>query len=82
MNATIANTPHELHVLDESGDTKLIWDPERPDEVANARETFTKMKAKGYLAYSVDRKGEKGTVLREFDPTADKLILAPQTVGG
>lgn len=73
---------HELHVLDPSGDTKVIWDPERPEEVAQARSTFDALKGKGYLAYRVDRGGDKGAVLREFDPSADKMILAPQTVGG
>ncbi len=73
---------HELVILDASGDTKIIWDPEKADEVAHAKETFTKLKAKGYLAYSVNRKGDKGEVLREFDADADKMILAPATIGG
>ncbi len=72
----------ELIVLDASGDTRLIWDPDKPDEVANAKDTFTKLKANGYLAYAVNRKGDKGEVLREFDADAEKMILAPQTVGG
>lgn len=72
----------ELIVLDHTGDTKIIWDPDKADEVETARETFNKLKKKGYMAYAVDRKGDKGTVLREFDPNAEKLILAPATVGG
>lgn len=73
---------HELIVLDHTGDTKIIWDAGKADEVETARETFNKLKKKGYMAYAVDRKGEKGTVLRDFDPEAEKLILAPATVGG
>lgn len=72
----------ELLVLDVSGDTKIIWDPDKPEEVENARETFNRLRKKGYAAYSVNRKGDKGEVIREFDPEAEKLILAPATVGG
>ena len=73
---------HELVILDASGDTRVIWDADKPAEVEAARETFTKLKAKGYLAYAVTRKGDKGEVIRDFDPDAEKMILAPQTVGG
>lgn len=72
----------ELIILDHTGDTKLIWDPAKAEEVEHARETFSKMKKKGYLAYSVNRKGDKGEVLKDFDPDAEKMILAPATVGG
>lgn len=75
-------TPNELVILDHTGDTRIIWDPTKPDEVDTARETFKRLKAKGYLAYSVTRNGDKGTVLKDFDPEAEKLILAPATVGG
>ena len=78
----VAERKHELAILDHTGDTKLIWDPDKADEVETARDTFNKLKKKGYVAYSVNRKGDKGEVLREFDPTAEKMILAPQMVGG
>jgi len=52
------------------------------DEVDNARDTFTKLKKKGYLAYSVNANGKKGEVLDEFDPKAEKIIMAPRMVGG
>lgn len=74
--------PREMHVLDHTGDTKIIWDPDKPEEVEAARETFNRLKKKNYLAYTVNRSGDKGTVVREFDPQAEKMILAPQTVGG
>jgi len=72
----------ELVVLDHTGDTRIIWNADKADEVENAKETFKRMKAKGYIAYSVNRAGDKGTVLKDFDPEAEKMILAPQTVGG
>jgi hypothetical protein len=79
---TAAAVQHELIVMDESGDTKIVWDPDKSDEVDNAKRTFSEMKKKGYIAYKVDRKGEKGEVMDDFDRNAEKLILAPQMRGG
>ena len=73
---------NELCILDPSGDTKTIWDPSQPDEVENARETFNRMRAKGYLAYLVMGDGEKGEAITKFDPKAGKLILCPPLRGG
>ena len=72
----------ELRVLDETGDTKIVWDAEKPDEVENARESFNRLRKKGYAAFSVDRKGEKGRSITEFDPDAEKIILSPPIAGG
>lgn len=71
-----------LVVLDASGDSKIIWSKDAPEEVAAARAQFDTLKQKGYQAYSVKSDGEKGSVIREFDPTAEKIILAPATRGG
>jgi hypothetical protein len=72
----------EMCVIDRTGDTKIIWDAKNEDEVEAARATFKKLKAKGYLAYSVSKDGSKGEVLREFDPNAEKIILSPAMQGG
>jgi hypothetical protein len=71
-----------MHVLDATGDTKIIWDRGSEEEVDNARATFERLAKQGYRAYQVNRRGEKGEMVREFDPNAEKLILAPATVGG
>jgi hypothetical protein len=72
----------QMKTLDETGDTKLIWDPNIKDEVDVARESFNKLKKKGYIAYSVKEGGKKGTAINEFDPSAEKIILAPAVMGG
>lgn len=72
----------ELRVLDASGDTKTIWDPENADEVAVAKATFDALKAKRYLIYSVGKDGKKNTAMSAFDPDAGKLIAVPPVVGG
>jgi hypothetical protein len=82
MDSVAEKELREMCVLDRTGDTKIIWDPENADEVETARQTFDKLRKKGYAAYSVKKNGDKGEVIREFDPNAEKLILAPQMVGG
>lgn len=73
----------EMAIMSRDGDSKLIWDKDNPDEVENARRTFDELKKKGFIAYKVEgRKGEKGEVLRAFDPDAERLIMAPPMVGG
>jgi hypothetical protein len=72
----------EMIVLDHTGDTRMMWDPDVKDEVDAAKATFDKMKKKGYLAYTVKKDGEPGEVVQAFDPKAGKIIMTPQLVGG
>jgi len=69
-------------VLDTTGDTKHIWSRDNTDEVAEARSLFDRMKAKGFQAWSVTRKGDKDQRITEFDPQAEKIIFAPALQGG
>lgn len=71
-----------LHVMDGSGDSRFLWSKDSEAEVAAARAQFDVLKSKGYLAYTVDESGSRGEVIREFDPNAQAIIMAPQTVGG
>lgn len=69
--------------MDHTGDTKLIWSRDNSDEVENARRTFKDLKKKGFVAYKVTGKdGSRGEVIDEFDPHAERVILAPPMVGG
>lgn len=74
----------EMAVMDRSGDLKVIWDKNNPDEVEAARKQFEELTSKKrFLAYRVEgKKGEKGEVIRTFDPDAERIILAPPMVGG
>lgn len=65
-----------------AGDTHLMWDANNEDEVSAMRATFDKLRKKGYLAFSIKAKGEKGTQVEKFDPAAGKLIMAPPMQGG
>ena len=72
----------ELRIIDNTGDTKLIWNKENEDEVENAERTFDDLKAKGFGAYAVKESGKKGSIIYSFDPDAEKIIMAPPLRGG
>jgi len=67
----------------DEGDLRVEWSKDKPDEISSARDQFVKLKAKGYRAYRVDPKSsEKGELLKEFDHTAEKIVMIPQFAGG
>lgn len=72
-----------VSLMDETGDTRTMWDRTKPEEVAAARQQFAKLKGDGYLAYSVKgKKGKAGVVLHEFDPDAERIIYTKPMAGG
>jgi hypothetical protein len=76
-------TAGTMHELNQQGDTKIVWDSDKPDEVAIAKAAFDAAKKKGMLAYSAEgKKGERGTQIREFDPDAERIILVKPLQGG
>lgn len=72
----------ELRCLNETGDTKMIWDPDNRDEVDVAKDQFNALKKKGFQAYSVKKGGEKNKPIDSFDPEAGMIIMVPKIVGG
>lgn len=72
----------EMAVMDRTGDTKTIWDADNPDEIEVARDTFDKLRKKGYLIYRVNKMGNKGEQMLSFDAKAEKMIAVPPVVGG
>lgn len=87
MEAQVESAPSRpftgtLCVLDRTGDTKVIWDSKNADEVAAAKAAFDTLKKKGFLAYTVSKDGSKGEVIREFDETAERIIMSPPMQGG
>lgn len=83
MDTQTQNHTGELRVMGSSGDTKIIWDRNNSVEVDNARRSFDDLKKKGYLAYTViGKNGDKGEIMKEFDPDAERIILTPPMAGG
>lgn len=72
----------ELRILGAQGDTKIIWDTDNDEEVENAQNTFDDLVGKGFAAFRVGRRGDKGEQIKEFQPGAGKLILVPAMAGG
>ncbi len=75
-------TKNEMQIMDPTGHTTVGWDVDVPDEVENARKTFTDMVRKGYQAFRVGTSGRQAERLTEFDPTAEKMVMIPQLKGG
>ena len=71
-----------IHKLDQTGDSKLIWDYKNDVEVKAAKKMFDTLKKEGYIAYSVGKDNEPGEVMKSFDPKAEKIIMSPPVVGG
>lgn len=71
-----------LCIMDRTGDTRQMWDPNNADEVEIAKAAFEAAIAKGMRAYKVTKDGDKGELIKKFDPKAGKIILAPALVGG
>jgi hypothetical protein len=73
-----------FEIMASSGDVKKMWDRHLPEEVEDARRTFTALVGdKKYAAFKTDRKtGEKAGAMKEFDPAAEAYILVPPTQGG
>jgi hypothetical protein len=71
-----------LCIMDESGDSRIQWDKDNQEEIAKAEARFNELKAKGFMAYSVNKKGDKGTVINSFDPAAERIIMHSQMIGG
>jgi len=76
------NAMGEMRVMGVEGDLKSVWDPENEVEVEAMKKQFNDLRKKGMVAYKVDKKGEKGSVIEEFDPDAGKIIFAPKMKGG
>ncbi len=82
---TVEATPTGVLIVPtwDEGHAEFAWDVKNEIDVAAARKHFVELKAKGYLCYRVDPKsGDKGEVVKEFDPKAEKLIMIPPMAGG
>lgn len=74
-----------MYQLDNKGHTLVEWDVKDEESVAKAAISFDEIVGKGgALAFkTVVKNGVKESeVIRKFDPTAEKIVLAPQMKGG
>lgn len=74
---------HMMSELNESGDTRILWDEENEDEVAAAKAMFDDLvKKKKYAAFHVKKNGDAGERMSAFDASAEKIILVKPLAGG
>lgn len=72
-----------MAVLDrEKGDLTIGWDPNDPNEIEQAQASFDSLRAKGHAAYKATKEGKKSELIMKFDPTLERIIMAPPLVGG
>jgi hypothetical protein len=71
-----------LSILGTEGDTTLTWNRENPVEIKTAEDKFLALQKEGYLAFRLEENGEKGELIREFNPNIEKIFMAPQMAGG
>lgn len=62
------------------GELHITWSPTNAQEVAYAQQIFDKYLLKGWLAIG-EKKGAK-TQIFQFDPSLERIVLAPLMMGG
>lgn len=62
------------------GELRITWSPTNAQEVAYAQQIFDKYLLKGWLAIG-EKKGAK-TQIFQFDPSLERIVLAPLMMGG
>lgn len=80
----------EIRMLCEEGDVKITWNPDKPEEVKNAKEMFLRLKEKGHIFFKVSKtkkkrkwgligkevvKTEKGERVRWFGEADGELLV-------
>ena len=71
-----------LVIPNEDGDLRIEWSAADEAQIQVARDAFDKGIEQGMTAYQIAPGGERGSLIREFDPEARRILLAPQMVGG
>lgn len=86
---TTKTKKNTMIALGGNGKAVTNWDPSNMVEVKNAQEVFDSLTKDGYMAYAVTverdtKTGQvvEGEVIKEFDKTAEKIILSPKVAGG
>ena len=88
MNETTATTAtpqqHQgsLVKMDTTGDSVTCWDTAAPETVTLAERAFNDLRAMGYAAFQVGSQGSDGTLIKRFDPLAERIVLTPPLAGG
>jgi hypothetical protein len=73
----------KLTILNRSGDQTATWDTADQLTVAEVRARFDQLvKQEAWVGYAYPAGGGGPVVIREFDETAQEIVVRPQLVGG
>lgn len=64
-----------VRILDDSGDTRLVWNRKNHQEIEDARKKFDEYISKGYRAYVCRWDGSKGSRVESFDSLLEEIIM-------
>lgn len=64
-----------MRILDDNGDTRLVWSRDSEQEVQEARKKFNDYVAKGYRAYVCRSDGRRGARVESFDALFEEIIV-------
>jgi hypothetical protein len=78
----MSNAVNVLSVLSGKGDETLTWDKTKPEEVKVVEDRFLALKKDGYVAFEMDKAGEKGEIISSFNPEVECIRMTPQFAGG
>ncbi len=73
---------HEMKILNQKGDERIVWDKDDGIEAKQAKERFNQLLKDGWKAYSVDRDGKRNRKIVEFDVDAEEILMVPKTAKG
>jgi len=70
-----------LRILDETGDRRILWNIQRPEDVKQASALFQEYIAKGWKAYAIHRMDPKlrGVRVLEFNPDLEEVVFDDRT---
>lgn len=66
------------------GDKQIVWREDDKDSLKEAQRIFKEKLKDGWLAFKVDKEkpDRRGTLIREFDDKALKIVMVPPAQGG
>jgi hypothetical protein len=74
-----------LRILDQTGDTMIEWRTDDPASVAGVRAQFDQLvRAEKWHAFARDAgaRADDATLVRDFDETAEEIVLTRPLMGG
>jgi len=71
----IGENQFAAHILDETGDRRLIWDMNSPKEVKEVFSVFEKHLKDGGRIYAIREDGSRGPRLNGFDASKEEVVL-------